>query len=161
MIKVHKTVFTDGSYVPSFSLQLQVIETSEDIPAAIFVHRYTPKSAVMAKDDCEFWNVAYFDELSSVPDYIRDRKKMCFVRKSRVDKSFPTMSDLNAFLDTVTHDIQRLIQQAESQKLANCELITVTDETVIETPVSCTDTSDSDDSSSSSTSSVILSFDGN
>lgn len=161
MIKVHKTVFTDGSYVPSFTLQLQVIETSGDIPNAIFVHRYTPKSSVMAKDDCEFWNVAYFDELSSVPDYIRDRKKVCFVRKSRVDKSFPNMDDLNSFLETVTHDTQRLIQQCESQKLANCELITVTDETITETPVSCVDESSSSASESSQQDSVVLNFDGN
>lgn len=160
MIKVHKTVFTDGSYVPSFTLQLQVIEVPENIPAAIFVHRFTPKSQVMSKDDCEFWNVAYYDELTSIPDYIRDRKKTCFVRKSSVDKSFANMDDLNEFLATVTHDIQRLIQQADSQKLENCEVITVTDSAISEVGVSCTDTSNSSDSGSESIDSVVLSFEG-
>ena len=162
-IKIHKTVETDGTYVPSFTLKMSVM-TAVGVTPCIFVHEYTPKSSY-TDARFEFTNVAYYDELTEVPDYLKHRNKACLVRKSEIEKRFADKCALDEFLATVSHDIQRLIQQAESTTATGeCEDLTFSSNGVISEAVVCEDRKKDEKSeeepSQQSSDTIILSFDG-
>ena len=162
-IKIHKTVETDGTYVPSFTLKLSVM-TAVGVTPCIFVHEYTPKSQY-SDAVFEFTNVAYYDELVEVPDYLKYRNKHCLVRKSEIEKRFVDKRSLDDFLSTVSHDIQRLIQQAETTTVTGeCEDLTFTANSVVSEPVVCEDKKIEEKSdeelSQPASDTIILSFDG-
>jgi hypothetical protein len=162
-IKIHKTVETDGTYVPSFTLKLSVI-TADGVSPCIFVHEYTPSSKY-TEGGMKFTNVAYYDELSSVNDYVKLKRKQCLVRKSELTKSFATMDMLNEFLATVSNDIQRLLQQIETTSYTGeCEDLTFTSDGVFSATAEClnrepvADIESEDPQPAADT--IILSFDG-
>lgn len=165
-IILHKEVSTDGTYVPSFTLKLSVSETSEGLTPCIFVHEYIPKNPGTGKVSYDFCNVAYYDELTEVKDYVEDKKHSCLVRRSCIIKSFRTYDELTEFLTTVQHDVQRLIQQLSTLYVSGeCELINVTSDAIV--TVDCPDNEDvsdlpgeSDDSDVARSDAIVLSFDG-
>lgn len=115
-IVVHIETFTDDSYVPSFTVKLSV-KSADGVTPCIFVHQYVPKlpSGVSSYD---FLSVAYYDELNSVPDYIKHKKEPCLVRLSEVTKGLPTQEEMEDFIATVEHDIQRLLTQVNTTKVS-------------------------------------------
>lgn len=159
-IKIHKTVETDGTYVPSFTLKLSVL-SAEGVTPCIFVHEYIPKNPY-SDARYEFTNVAYFDELTEVPDYLQHRNRTCLIRKSDIEKRFTDKASLDRFLSTVSHDIQRLIQQAETTTATGeCEDITFTATAVVSEPAECLDrVVDPEVEDQPPADAVILSFDG-
>ena len=108
-INIKVETYTDSSYVPSFTVRISVVST-DGITPCIFVHEYVPKLPCN-EEEYSFVNVAYYDELTSVPDYIKDRRTPGLVRKSVVEMGFPTKERLEDFIATVQHDIQRLLTQ--------------------------------------------------
>lgn len=163
MLKIHKEILTDGSYVPSFTLRLQVMSTDGDLTPCIFVHQYVPKNPMTKKVSYDFQSVAYYDELTEVKDYVEDKKHVGLVRKSCVEKSFVCREDLDSFMTTVLHDIQRLLTQISSRKTEQCEELTITDSSIVSVPVDCGEESDKDCNESvdtPETESIVLSFDG-
>lgn len=162
-ITIHKTVETDGTYVPSFTLKMSVT-TATGITPCIFVHEFTPKSPYN-EAKLEFMNVAYYDELTEVSDYLPYRNKSCLVRKSEIEKRLPGKEELDQFLATVSHDIQRLIQQVETTTATGeCEDLTFTSDAVNVVPAQCLDreqeVTTGDNQPQPEPDTVILSFDG-
>ena len=158
-IVVHKEVLTDTSYVPGFTLKLTVSETSVGVTPCIFVHEYIPKNPYTGKISYEFSNVAYYDELTEVKDYVTDKRNSCLLRRSCIEKRFQSYEQLQQFLSTVTKDIQRLIQQLSSvYSLEDCESITITKDTTSVAP--CSSASDDDAVATGNAEAIVLSFDG-
>ena len=163
MLKLHKEIQTDGSYVPSWTLKLQVISTDEDITPCIFVHRYIPKNPATNKIYYDFQGVAYYDELTEVKDYVEDKKHTGLVRKSCIDKKFSCRDDLDEFLNTVLQDIQRLLMQIASLKTVMCEELSITENDIISIPVdneSCSAEVQDCRVDTEETESIVLSFNG-
>lgn len=163
-IVLHKEISTDSSYVPSFTLKLTVSETSDGVTPCIFVHEYIPKNPGTGRIYYDFTNVAYFDELSEVKDYVTDKRNVCLIRRSCIEKSFKSYDDLTEFLNTVVRDVQRLIQQlSTSYTTDDCETITITRDSKVTESCGHTDADSSDieyDSDSTTTEAIVLSFDG-
>lgn len=111
-LKLHIETLTDSSYVPSFTVRISVAESSGITPC-IFVHQYVPKLPC-SDATYSFVNVAYYDELSSVPDYLQDRKTAGLVRLSTVEKGLPNKDEVADFITTVEHDVQRLLAQVNT-----------------------------------------------
>ena len=163
MIKIHKEIISDKSYVPSFTLKLQVVSTAEGVTPCIFVHEYIPKNPMTGSISYDFMNVAYFDELTEVKDYVTDKKHVCLIRKSCIDKKFSNMTELNEFLAIVTHDIQRLLNQINTQTVDQCEVLAITENSVASTLVDYDDTEDIIDTPNENkqeVESIVISFDG-
>lgn len=138
-IKVNKRISIDDTHVPTYSLAMNVVE-SVGVPAEIFVTKYIPGSKYTGPAEYVFWNVAYFDELSSIPDTPPNRRAVTYIRRSCLSYACATEAELNDFINTVTSDIKRLVQSVRTAgKLIACSDITVTGDTVTE--VSCTDES--------------------
>ena len=162
-IKIHKTVETDGTYVPSFTLKMSVT-SAVGVTPCIFVHEYTPKSPYN-ESKLDFMNVAYYDELTEVPDYLQYRNRSCLIRKSELEKRFSDREALQSFLSTVSHDIQRLIQQAETTTATGeCEDLTFTADNVSAEIAQCLDREQDqiveDNTPQTASDTIILSFDG-
>lgn len=161
MIKLHKEILTDNSYVPSFTLRLQVTETEGDLTPCIFVHQYIPKNPMTNKVSYDFQSVAYYDELTEVKDYVEDKKHVGLVRKSCVEKRFSTKESLDEFLAIVLHDIQRLLTQISTTGPDTCEELTVTADSVVTKPADMLDEGVSDTCvDTQQTESIVLTFDG-
>lgn len=156
-ITIHSTIYTDGTYVPSYRLKLTVDKTFDGLTPCIFVHEYYPKNPNTGHSSFEFSNVAYYDELTEVKDYVVDKKSLGLVRKSCLEKSFQSMDSLHEFRNTVYADAMRLIKQWETQQEVACEVAQLTADSSNIIP--CTDLSDTA-SDGNQTDVVVLSFDG-
>ena len=131
-IKIHVETLTDSSYVPSFTVKISVKEASGVSPC-IFVHQYTPKLPC-SNASYEFMNVAYYDELNSVPDYIKNKKQASLVRLSAIEKGLPDKDEVSDFIATVQHDIQRLLTQVNTTTVSGeCLDVEITAGTVTQT----------------------------
>ena len=131
-ISVHVETFTDQSYVPSFTVKMRVTE-AEGLTPCIFVHKYVPKCGATAAS-YEFMNVAYYDELNSVPDYLGSRKEVTLLRMSEVTKGLPNSAEMEDFIATVQHDIQRLLVQVNTTAVTGaCRDVEITAETITQT----------------------------
>lgn len=162
-ITIHKTVETDSTYVPSLTLKMSVT-TAEGVTPCIFVHEYQPKNPTSAAK-FEFMNVAYYDELTEVPDYLEFRNKSCLIRKSELEKRFSDREAMYEFIKIVGHDIQRLLQQVETTTATGeCEDMTFTADTVKTEIVRCLDREETqapeDSAPQPAADTIILSFDG-
>jgi hypothetical protein len=156
-ISIHSTITTDGTYVPSYRLKLTVDRTFDGLTPCIFVHEYCPKNPNTGSHSFSFTNVAYYDELTEVKDYVVDKRSAGLVRKSCLEKSFSSMDSLHEFRNTVYEDVMRLIRQWETQQVVGCEQTTITADSSSTIP--CDDSVEGD-SDSNSDDVVVLSFDG-
>ena len=163
-ITLHQEILSDSSYVPSVTLKLSVSTVSGGISPCIFVHEYIPKNPNTVKAAYDFTNVAYYDELSTVKDYVSTRHATCLVRLSSICKSFPNRAELDSFLNTVLSDIQRLLTQLETQNTAGCNTLEVTSNSIVDSP--CADIeadlppADNAVVETSGGKSIVISFDG-
>ena len=131
-ITLHVETLTDSSYVPSFTARISV-KSAEGITPCIFVHQYVPKLPC-ADATYEFMNVAYYDELNSVPDYLKSQREPGLVRKSSVEKGLPSQEELEDFIATVEHDVKRLIAQVNTTTVSGlCRDVEITAETITQT----------------------------
>lgn len=132
-IKLDKqlSVTEDNSAV--YAVTLKVVEAVGVTPN-IFVVRYTPASKYTGPETYTFWNVAYADELVSVPDMPTNKRKACEIRRSCITYKCSDMSTMNDFISTVTSDIQRLIKSLKNTATIACTTVDITDETAVELP---------------------------
>ena len=159
-IILHKEIQTDSTYIPSFTLRLTVTSTSGGITPCIFVHEYIPKNPNTGKVSYDFLNVAYYDELTEVRDYVEDKKRSGKVRRSCIIKSFSNQDSLDEFLSIVTHDVQRLLQQLNSiYTTDSCETITITPTSAISSDCD-TDYKNDNGSDSTAAEAIVLTFSG-
>lgn len=133
-IKLDKKVSASDTTPAIFTLNLSVAE-AEDITPNIFVTNYTPASKYSGPESYTFWNVAYADELLSVPDQPTNKRKECKIRRSCIEYKCSDMDQLTDFVTTVVSDVQRLIKSMQDSGSAILHSqIAVTDETAVELP---------------------------
>ncbi len=132
-IKLDKQLSVSQDNSPVYTLKLSVVE-AEGITPNIFVVRYTPASKYTGPETYTFWNVAYADELLTVPDTPTNKRKSCEIRRSCIVYKCSDIETLNDFICTVTTDIQRLIKSLKTSDTIGCTTLTITDETAVELP---------------------------
>ena len=141
LIKLSKTVSTVSGELDNYRLVLNVTY-AQGITDAIFVHQYFPGSSYAGDTELSFYNVAYPDELRSIPVNPPNKSEACDVRTNRVDKYFKSIADVDSFMEVVTADIARLIKYLETfDDLAeySSSCITITKDNNYEVPVTITD----------------------
>lgn len=137
LIKLSKTVSTVPGELDNYRLVLSVTY-AQGITDAIFVHQYFPGSPYAGPTALSFYNVAYPDELQSIPVNPPNKSEACYVRTNRVDKYFKSMDAVDSFMEVVTADISRLLKYLETfDDLAesNNSCITITKDNNYEIPV--------------------------
>lgn len=147
---------------PSAPYKLHIeVASAENITPNIFVVRYTPGSKYTGPEEHTFWNVAYFDELTSIQDTPSNRKKSCYIRRSCLDYSCVTEEDLQDFITTVVSDVQRLLKSVNDPgDIVSCSTFTITDETAVEQPCVGNSVPTPDTTENSSGTTITLSFTG-
>ena len=160
-LKINKKVEVTETQGKTYTVTLRVTD-AVGITPNIFVLRYFPGSKYTGPEHYTFWNVAYLDELTTVPDHHTNNHKSCEVRKSCFTHYCKSQEDLNDFMGIVITDIQRLIksieQVGESVLHSN---IDITAETAMELPCSDSDTTVVSAENNTDTGSVVsLSFTG-
>jgi hypothetical protein len=159
-IKIDKQLSVSEDQSPVYTLKLNVTE-AEGITPNIFVVRYTPASKYTGPESYTFWNVAYADELISIPDTPANKRKACELRRPCLVYKCSNTEDLNDFVTTVTSDIQRLIKSLKEQPIESCSTLTITDETAVELPCQpSVEVSADDQPIDNSASTISLSFTG-
>lgn len=132
-LKLDKQVSVSEGQAPVYTLQLAVSEATGITPN-IFVVRYIPASKYTGPESYTFWNVAYIDELLSIPDTPTNKRKACDIRRSCIIYKCNTVDSLNDFVTTVTTGIQRLIKSLSDCPEVAKSTITVTGDTAVELP---------------------------
>ena len=145
-IKLHKTIYKDDTYVPTYTVSVEVTEAIGVTPN-IFVERWVPASKYTGEASFIFNNVAYFDELTNVPDFVANSKLSSFVRRSCATYSAPNEDKLNEWITIVTADIRRLLESIKTNGTdMQCYDVDITADNVIETAVPCCSSSSSESS---------------
>lgn len=106
---VHKDIESDIANT-TWAVTMRVVE-AQDIPSRIFVLKYTPYSKYTGPATHMFYNVAYLDELASVPDKIPNSKKACMYRSDVFTHRFNTYQACVEFMSEVEGYIRRLVDQ--------------------------------------------------
>lgn len=137
LIKLSKTISTVSGELDNYRLVLNVTY-AQGITDAIFVHQYFPGSPYAGATELSFYNVAYPDELQSIPVNPPNKSEACYVRTNRVDKFFKSIDDVESFMKVVMSDISRLLKYLEtfddlSESSSSC--ITITKDNNYEIPV--------------------------
>lgn len=159
-IKLDKKVSASDTTPPVFTLNLGVTEV-EGITPNIFVVQYTPGSKYTGPESYTFWNVAYADELSSIPDQPTNKRKECKIRKACVEYKCSSMDLLTDFITTVVSDVQRLIKSVRNSESAVLHSqISVTDETAVELPCEDSTATIADLTDKAGDTTISLSFTG-
>jgi hypothetical protein len=105
--------------------ELRVID-HENIDKAIFVCRYIPISSVQ-EAHCEFYNVAYADQIHTVPTEPETLNRVCFVRKDSVLYYAENSAKAQKWCDEVYREVQRLLQSYNVNfPLGNCDRASIT-----------------------------------
>ena len=130
-ISLSKKIKEDTTHRKSIEVVLSVI-AAENITKNIFVSIFHPQSSYYGDSFYEFSNVAYYDELTNIKDYVEDTRIQCEVRRPCAQATFSNYSDLNKWLSVVYSDIQRLITQIKTINSVSSTLVDITDESIIE-----------------------------
>lgn len=117
-----------------YKLKLSV-KSAENITHNIFVVRYIPGSKYTGPEKYTFWNVAYLDELTSIPETPINTRKSCDVRKSCIEYVCNSAAELEDFTSTVFSDIKRLLKSVNTQgTLVACSNVDITADSAVELP---------------------------
>lgn len=160
-LKINKKVTVSDTQAKTYTVTLSV-EEAQGITPNIFVLRFNPGSKYTGPESYTFWNVAYLDELESVPENPANRRASCEVRKSCFTHHCTSLDALNEFMSIVISDIQRLIKSVESSGSdLLCSNLNITSETAVELPCSDCESVGVQYTDDQSTGSVVsLSFTG-
>lgn len=118
--KIRKTIDTQA---PVHSVTLTVT-SAEGVTPNIFKLRYTPSRPTSAAY-YTFWNVAYLDELTSVPERIADKRKETFIRSKEATYTNPSAEAVDSWVDDVLADIQRLLRTVDASSDVYTEETTI------------------------------------
>lgn len=113
VVKLSKTISAVAGDTTSYRLILRVVY-AQGMTDAIFVHQYLPGSPYTGSDELSFHNVAYPDELQTIPVRSTRKSTACYVRTNRVDKYFRSLEDIDSFMATVVSDMSKLIKHLET-----------------------------------------------
>ena len=82
------------------------VASATGVPVDLFVHKYNPTTGAYS-----FQHTAYYDELTSVPDTVKNSKTACTVRLASASYSAASLDKINEWVDGVCSDIRRLLLQ--------------------------------------------------
>ena len=118
--------------------ELSVID-HENIDSSIFVCRYIPVSSVQ-EAHYEFYNVAYADQMHTVPEEPEVVNRVCFVRRPSVKYYAENSIRAQRWCDEVYLEVQRLLQSYDfNYPLGSCERIELTKDNMCVTPATPVD----------------------
>lgn len=130
---IHKDITADTAKT-TWAVTMRVVEALGVTPN-IFVVQYTPYSKYTGPATYVYSNVAYLDELISIPDKIQHSNKACRVRKSEFTHRFITEDACKEFISEVEMYLKRLVIQLEGGLISEESTdITVTKDGLAESP---------------------------
>ena len=159
-VTLDKIVKISDTAPPVYTLKLSV-SSAEGLTPNIFVVTYTPGSKYTGPESYVFCNVAYGDELDTVPEQVGNKRTSCEIRKSCIEHRFRDQDSMTEFIETVVSDIQRLIRSVNSASDELHSGLAITEDTAVELPKLADEVhSQSADTSSVSANTISLSFTG-
>lgn len=110
------------------------VTSSFGIEEAIFVCRYIPVSATQ-EAHYEFYNVAYADQMHSVPTEPETLNRVCFVRRSSVEYYAENPLMAQKWCDEVYAEIQRLLQSYNvNYPMGSCDKVCLSEDEISVVP---------------------------
>jgi hypothetical protein len=116
-LTIHKEISSDLGKT-TWGVTMKVVN-AEGITPNVFVMQYAPGSRYTGPAVSSFSNVAYLDELYSIPDTVSNSHKPCMYRSSGFTCWFSCKEDCEAFIREVEDYTKRLISHLEDGLLTD------------------------------------------
>jgi hypothetical protein len=120
------------------------VTASSKIAREIFVCRYIPESAIQ-EAHYEFYNVAYADQMFSVPTEPETKNKVCFVRRAETEYYSSSPATAKRWCEAIYKEVQRLLQSYNTNyPLGTSDKVVLTEEDITIVPGAPEDGSDTE-----------------